>query len=313
MDYIRSCSIHIILFDLYHSYSSYIGGETIPTTPTLRLLGVTLDHSLTFKTHVQQTSDQARKRNNITRVLTSRQAGLQKEELVRVYKAITRSVIEYAAPAWTPTLSETSWKTLQVQQNEGLRIATGCLKMTAIDHLHQETRVLPVKEHCTLKTAQFGAKATEIHHPNNIDYKRTNCRGIKNTIESTRLNCFQAFDIDEEQPATIQSKQLHTNIVKSTISQYHPNKLINKPPPKPPDKVDILERGLSRADRVLLAQLRSNYCSSLKQYRTRVGLSNDPTCPRCKKEEETTIHALECRGIDPILLWEAPADVIAKW
>ena len=32
---------------------------------------------------------------------------------------------------------------------------TGCLLMSGIDHLHQETKVLPIRAHCELQTKQF--------------------------------------------------------------------------------------------------------------------------------------------------------------
>ena len=39
---------------------------------------------------------------------------------------------------------------LQTIQNSALRIATGCVKMASIDHLHEETEMLPVQEHFSL-------------------------------------------------------------------------------------------------------------------------------------------------------------------
>jgi len=52
-------------------------------------------------------------------------------------------------------ISNTNWKHLQVIQNEALCIAMGCHHMVSIDHLHQETKVLPFHMHCDLLTKQY--------------------------------------------------------------------------------------------------------------------------------------------------------------
>ena len=56
--------------------------------------------------------------------------GQDQETLVSTYKSIGRSVLEYGAPIWSPIISNNSWNKLQVVQNQALRIATGCLKMS---------------------------------------------------------------------------------------------------------------------------------------------------------------------------------------
>ena len=71
------------------------------------------------------------------------------------YKSIGRSVLEYGNPIWSPEVSVANWKHLQIEQNQALRVATGCLAMTSLDHLHQETKVLPIKHHTQILTEQF--------------------------------------------------------------------------------------------------------------------------------------------------------------
>ena len=54
------------------------------------------------------------------------------------YKAVWRSIINYAAPAWSTNIRDTNHRNIQYTQNETLRIATGCHKMSSVDHLHVE-------------------------------------------------------------------------------------------------------------------------------------------------------------------------------
>ena len=66
------------------------------------------------------------------------------------YKAVGRSIINYAAPVWSTNLRDTNYRNIQYIQNEALRIATGCHKMSSIDHLYVEGELLKVREHSEL-------------------------------------------------------------------------------------------------------------------------------------------------------------------
>ena len=50
----------------------------------------------------------------------------------------------------SPNLHDTNYRKIQYTQNEALRIATGCHKMSRIDHLHTEAEMLKVREHSEL-------------------------------------------------------------------------------------------------------------------------------------------------------------------
>ena len=57
------------------------------------------------------------------------------------------------------------YRQIQYTQNEALSIATGCHKMSSIDHLHIEGEMLKVKEHSELLSAQYLARCLE---PGNV-------------------------------------------------------------------------------------------------------------------------------------------------
>ena len=81
--------------------------------------------------------------------------GQQKETLLLTYKALGRSIAHYAAPVWSTNASDTSLGKIQRTQNEALRIITGSHKMSSIDHLHSETKMLLVEDHMNLLSAQY--------------------------------------------------------------------------------------------------------------------------------------------------------------
>ena len=71
------------------------------------------------------------------------------------YKALGRSIANYAAPVWSTNASESSIGKIQRAQNEALRIITGSHKMSSIDHLHGETNMLQVEDQLNLLSAQY--------------------------------------------------------------------------------------------------------------------------------------------------------------
>ena len=126
-----------------------------------KILGVYVDPSLSFNKHSQYVAERVSGRNSILKALAGTSWGQQKETLLMTYKAVGRSIINYAAP----NLHDTNYRKIQYTQNEALRIATGCHKMSSIDHLHTEAEMLKVKEHSELLSAQLLLLSTHSHDP----------------------------------------------------------------------------------------------------------------------------------------------------
>ena len=96
------------------------------------------------------------------------------------YKAVGRS-INYAAPIWSTNLRDTNYRNIQYKKlptvrvepftmrtlsltfigNEALWIVTGCHKMSSMDHLHTEAKMLTVREHLELLSAHYLARCLE--------------------------------------------------------------------------------------------------------------------------------------------------------
>ena len=101
--------------------------------------------------------------------------GQQKETLLMTYnfyKAVRRSIINYAAPVWSTNLRDTNNRNIQYTQNEALRISSGCHKMSSVDHLHAKANVLKVREHSELLSAQHLARCLEPDNANNSITRR---------------------------------------------------------------------------------------------------------------------------------------------
>ena len=118
------------------------------------VLGLTLDPKLTYSIHIHNISVQAHKPLQMIKALTSTGWGKPKETLIATYKTVMRPALEYASSIWT------SINKLQVMQNAALRTVTGCTQDTNIQHLHDETLILPIHEHIQLHASQYKQKNT---------------------------------------------------------------------------------------------------------------------------------------------------------
>ena len=163
--------------------SIVIENSHLPLVKCPRILRVYLDPFLSFNKHSQYVAERVSGRNKI---LTS--WGQQKETLLMTYKAVGRSIITYATPVCSSKLHDTNYGIIQYTQNEALRIATGCHKMSSIDHLHTEAEMLKVKEHSELLSAQYLARCLEpgnVCHP--ITTRVTPERQMKETPDIDTL------------------------------------------------------------------------------------------------------------------------------
>ena len=129
------------------------------------------------------------------------------------YKAVGRSIINYAAPVWSTKLRDTN---IQYTHNEALRIATGCHKISSVDHLHAETKMLNVREHSELLSAQYLARCRE---PGNVCHsittEETPTRRMKEALFTRHRNTVEPMMLADNRKATLQA--IHTDVVNKAV------------------------------------------------------------------------------------------------
>jgi hypothetical protein len=223
---------------------------------------------------------------NIIKALTSTKWGKQKETLVNTYKTITRPIIEYGSTIWAPIISDTNVNKLQVIQNSALRIATGCTSDTNTQHLHEETKVLPLREHLKLHSSQLRLKTQISTHPlNKLNNKNPKSRHIRETIfDNKDFTINPKLNHNTITNTTIEKKKtfIHSKIVKIYTNQKARNKVIDSIAPE----IDKHEETLPRDTRRTLSQLRTNKSPVLFSYKHKIDPTNypSPLCPLCKTE-----------------------------
>ena len=159
------------------------------------------------------------------------------------YTSLRSSIVNYAAPVWSTNASESNIGKIQRAQNEALRIITGSHKMSSIDHLHSETKMLQVEDHLNLLSVQYLVQChiTKMHHTP---------REIKETIFTRHYQTVL--------PLLANHRRLHTSFVNTAIDT-------NRLPP-----INDEETLLSRRQRTTPSHLRSGHCKLLSSYKKRL-------------------------------------------
>ena len=277
-----------------------VANTTIPTSQQVKVLGVTFDTMHKFSQHATNTCAKVSQRNNILKQLAGTDWGCSKEILTTTYKAVGRSVLNYAYPIWATQLSDTKWEDLQRRQNCALRTITGCHKMSPISHLHQETRILPVKEHSMLLAKQFFLQA---HDPTRPDHHTTvppppGTRKLRPTLQQLfgedvsqtigkPLNNINREDIKAgvkklHQEAAKKANETNTSAIWASYSGDHVPQISKE------------EKELSRKAGSRLSQLRSGYSTLLNSYKARIDTAVLDKCPDCDANGHTTQHLFNC-------------------
>ena len=147
-----------------------------------------------------------------------------------------------------------SFKKIQTAQNAALGTATGAHKMSSIDHLHQESLTLKVKDHSDMLSAQYTVNCLEEDHVcHGVTTQEPRPRPMNETLHS-RHHSTVLHRLGTSRKGSRQN--LHTYSVDSTIQLQGNNKVLKEHPPPISDD----EQRLNRRQRCTPLQLRSRHC-----------------------------------------------------
>ena len=94
---------------------------------------MTLDRTLSYKQHIQNTKMKVATRNNLFKKLTNSKWGTNASTIRTTALALCYSITEYAAPVWARS---TYADILDPELNKACRAITGCLKPTYVEDFY---------------------------------------------------------------------------------------------------------------------------------------------------------------------------------
>ena len=203
----------------------------LPLERNPKILGVIMDPSLSIHRHCNYVSDRIDKRHNMLKALTGSSWGQDMETLLLTYNALGKSIASYAAPVWSTNASNSSLRKIQTAQNTALRTATGAHKMASIDHFHQESLTLRVKDHSDMLSTQYLMNCLEDNHVrHDITIQEPRPRPMKETLHSRHHSTVPS----RLGSSRMESHQnLNTHVVDSAIQLQGHNRVLKKRPPPP--------------------------------------------------------------------------------
>ena len=215
----------------------HVNNIPIPTTSSPTILGLTFDPKLKYSTHTDNTITKAKKTLNLLKLLTSTHWGKSEKTLITTYKTLLLPIIKYANTIWSPIISSTFLNKLQKIQNAALRTTTGCTLDTNTQHLHSETKNLPLQNHLKLHASQLTQKASYPTHPlHPLTTQKAHPRYKKQSTFNNNIN--YTLNIPSYTQTTSHTqiknnmKTIHTKIVHDYVSSTN-NKILSKQPPPP--------------------------------------------------------------------------------
>lgn len=134
------CSFHLKNKEANRKLNITWCDKTLEHCPNPKYLGVSLDRTLSFKTHCLNLKGKLTSRNNILRKLVNQKWGAQPSTLRTSALALCFSAAEYAAPVWEASAHTNH---VNVAINETARIISGCLRPTPISKLYPLIGITP--------------------------------------------------------------------------------------------------------------------------------------------------------------------------
>ncbi len=147
-----------------------IDGKEIGFNPTPRLLGVTLDRSLTFTPHVDNICNEVANKLKMLSCVAHSKWGWKKEQVMQIYNCQVKSRMDYAGFAWQTYLSKHNMSRLETIQNRAIRIATGQYQRCPSEAKRAEVGVASYKTSSERAVARSRVKAICLpdDHPRHI-------------------------------------------------------------------------------------------------------------------------------------------------
>ena len=192
-----------------------IYNSSIPVVEQTKFLGVIFDKKLSFIPHINYLRTKCLKAMNILKVVSSMDWGADRHVLLKLYRSLIRSKIDYASFIYG-SARKSYMRKLETIQNQALRICLGAYKTSPVESLHVEANELPmhlrreklaIQYALKIKSCPFNPANSVIFNPNYEDLYANK----PNTIPSFGIRIKAALqEICED--TTIISPQKHIEI-----------------------------------------------------------------------------------------------------
>ena len=248
-------------------------GVDLENTDTPKYLGVTLDRTLSYKTHIHNTKMKVATRNNLLKKLANSRWGTNARTIRTTALALCYSTAEYAAPVWERSAYA---HLLNPELNQACRAITGCLRPTNVENLYLLAGIAPPEIRRSV--------CARVERTKQVERETHSLFGHTPAIR--RLKSRRSF-LTSVQPVQFPAKVVRVNEWKRRLEEKAHAGLVN-----------LYEDLATGHDSPWLSwrclnRLRTGYTCS-KEQRKKWGYFNGDTTCECGLATENTSHMLQC-------------------
>ena len=298
-DKTQTCAFHLRNREAKTELKVSWDGKKLEHTPTPVYLGVILDRTLSYSSHVAKVKAKTEARNNVLKKLSNTKWGASPSTIKTTALALCYSTAEYACPVWGR--SAHAYK-VDPALNEACRSITGCLKPTNVENLYLLAGIAPpaIRRH-TIAQREREKQIDDDRHPL-----------YGHTPAARRLKSRHSFIHSTEplvtKPATARVTAWSAHL--QTVA----NKLLDEPK-------ESLASGstLPWPEWMCLNRLRTGM-GRCKHNMRKWGYSEEDTTCECQEAEQTMKHLLECpllrqtcSNVDLIHYYEPAKECVKQW
>ena len=134
-----------------------LDGVQIEVVPEFKFLGLLFDSKLSFIPHINYLSNKCHKALNLLRVVSSMDWGADRKVLLRLYRTLVRSKLDYGCIVYG-SARQSYLRKLDSIHNQGLRLALGAFRTSPVNSLYAEANEPSLSLHRKKLSLQYYLK-----------------------------------------------------------------------------------------------------------------------------------------------------------
>lgn len=166
--------------NLHETIQLHINNTPIEIVNEIKILGLTFDSKLNWKTHIANLKRQCYSKMNVLKCIAGKNWGANQNILSNTFKALIQTKLDYGSAIYN-SASEHSLKSLDPILNTSLRIVTGAYRTSPTLSILSEAKAMPLSYRRKENTMKYAVRllAAPKNQAHNLIQKTTN-KNIKN-------------------------------------------------------------------------------------------------------------------------------------
>jgi ribonuclease HI len=186
----KTCAVHFCRKRGMHPDPNiHFAGKAIDVCDEVKFLGIIFDKKLTFKPHIMHLRKKCERSLNILRVLSNTSWGADRNCLLRIYKSLIRSKLDYGSVVYG-SARKSNLQKLNAIHHSALRLCIGAFRTSPVESLYVDSCEAPLNLRREILSLQYFFRISSYHnHP--MNFHTTN--SYLDRLYRARPSCIPCF------------------------------------------------------------------------------------------------------------------------